>query len=64
MPVVGILTSGASGSYVTSAFRQGLSQAGLVEGRNVTFEYHWADGDRSGRAATILVGLLPEVAWR
>ena len=44
MPVIGYLSSAASGSYAPSEFHQGLSQAGFVEGRNVAIEYHWADG--------------------
>jgi putative ABC transport system substrate-binding protein len=42
--VIGILSPDSSGSYANAAFRQGLSQAGFVEGRNVAIEYHWADG--------------------
>jgi putative ABC transport system substrate-binding protein len=44
MPVVGLLDSGASASnreYLTP-FRQGLGEAGYVEGQNVAIEYRWA----------------------
>jgi putative ABC transport system substrate-binding protein len=44
MPVVGYVTAGtteASANAVT-AFRKGLSEAGFVEGQNVTVEYRWA----------------------
>src|ERR1700674_3676686 len=46
MPVVGFV-SGASADLsadVVRAFRKGLSEAGYVEGRNVTVEYHWLEG--------------------
>jgi putative tryptophan/tyrosine transport system substrate-binding protein len=44
LPVIGILAPGPPGSYAPPAFHQGLGQAGFVEKRNVTIEYHWADG--------------------
>jgi hypothetical protein len=41
MPVIGFLgPSGQSDAYRVTAFRQGLSEAGLVDGQNFTIEYH------------------------
>jgi len=43
MPVVGYLGQWREES-VLPAFRQGLGEAGYVEGRNVVIEYRWAEG--------------------
>jgi putative ABC transport system substrate-binding protein len=46
MPVVGYLASGAARPMagLVSAFHEGLSESGYVEGRNVAIEYRWAEG--------------------
>ena len=46
IPVVGFLNSlsSAESSDVAAAFRQGVAQAGLVEGKSIRFEYLYADG--------------------
>ena len=46
MPVIGCLfgISSEAGQAVLAAVRKGLAQAGFVEGRNVAFDYRWADG--------------------
>jgi putative tryptophan/tyrosine transport system substrate-binding protein len=56
MPVIGYLSSGAI-SERTAAFRQGLGEAGYVEGRNVAIEYRFAEGhyDRLPAMAADLV---------
>jgi putative tryptophan/tyrosine transport system substrate-binding protein len=59
MPVVGWLSSRNSetDALVLPAFRQGLNAQGYIEGRNVTVEYRWADGqyDRVPEFAVDLV---------
>src|SRR5262245_3800776 len=47
MPVVGFLSNTSPETIVERslrAFRQGLKEAGFVEGENVAIEYRWAEG--------------------
>ena len=57
MPLVGFLGSASPEVYADRirAFRQGLKEAGYVEGQNVNIEYRWAEAD---------TGRLPELAAR
>ena len=65
IPLIGIINAGSAA--VTSkgyeAFRNDLRQLGYVEGRNIRYEYRFADGflDRLPRLAEELVRLNPTV---
>src|ERR1700681_2439665 len=60
MPVIGVLGGGSSGAFApfVTAFREGLSETGHVEGQNVAIEYRWAEGsyDRLPALAAEFVG--------
>jgi putative tryptophan/tyrosine transport system substrate-binding protein len=59
LPVIGFLSSRSPGesASVVAAFRQGLSEAGYVEGQSVRIEFLWAEGqyDRLPAMAVDLV---------
>src|SRR6516164_9481004 len=59
MPVVGYLDASSPGATAArvAVFRQGLAEAGYVEGRNVAIPYLWAEGqyDRLPQMAAELV---------
>src|SRR5262249_3294586 len=47
LPVIGILSSRsrATDALLIAVIRQGLNDAGFIEGRNVSIEYRWAEGN-------------------
>src|SRR6516164_6183063 len=57
MPVVGFLSNVSLEGFspYLATFRQGLGEAGFVEGRNVAIEYRWADNERLQGVAAELV---------
>jgi putative ABC transport system substrate-binding protein len=59
MPVVGLLGATTPHGYAAQlgAFRQGLSEAGFVEGRNVAIEYRWAE-DQYDRLPALAADLV------
>jgi putative ABC transport system substrate-binding protein len=75
MPIVGFLNPGSpdTGREWIAGFRQGLAEAGYVDGRNVAIEYHWARdqndrlpvmaADLARRQIAVIVALgIPSIA--
>jgi putative ABC transport system substrate-binding protein len=75
MPVIGMLDARSPGTIIETflrAFRQGLKEAGYVEGENVSLEYRWADNhinrlpalaaELTRRQVSIIAGATPAVA--
>jgi putative tryptophan/tyrosine transport system substrate-binding protein len=65
VPVIGFLHTGSPEvtPSLLAGFRQGLSETGFVEGRNLTIEFRWAnnDNDRLRELASDLVGRRVDV---
>jgi len=65
MPVIGYLHSASPEPYspMIAAFRQGLAEAGYVDGQNVTIDYRWAEGqfNRLPALAAELVARQPAI---
>jgi putative ABC transport system substrate-binding protein len=59
MPVVGFLSSGSPAAFapMVAALRRGLNEAGVIEGKDFTIEFRWAEGqyDRLPALAAELV---------
>jgi putative tryptophan/tyrosine transport system substrate-binding protein len=65
VPVMGVLVAGSAGlaGPYLAAIRQGLGEAGYIEGQNLAIEYRWAEGhyDRLHALAADLVGRKVEL---
>ena len=59
MPVLGFLGSASPERYANAlrGFREGLSETGFVEGRNITVEYRWAN-DQNDRLPALAIELV------
>jgi putative ABC transport system substrate-binding protein len=59
VPVVGYVrsTTAAGFAHIETALRQGLKEAGSVEGQNVAVEFHYAD-DRADRLSALIADLI------
>ena len=61
VPVIGFLGGGSleTDGNLVAGFRQGLSESGYIEGRNVSIEYRWAENQNDR-----LPGLVSDLVRR
>ena len=76
MPVIGFMSARSpdDSMHLVAAFRQGLSEAGFVEGQNAAIEYRWGLGqydrmpalaaDLVNRRVAVLVGVGGDISAR
>ena len=59
LPVVAFVNTGSAEGLKSraDAFRKGLSEAGFVEGKDVTIEYHWLEG-RTDQLSAVMADLV------
>lgn len=59
LPVIALVNTGSADGLADRAiaFRKGLSETGYVEGKNVTIEYHWLEG-QNDRLPTVMSDLI------
>src|SRR4051794_26588764 len=59
MPTIGFIRSSAEAGFghIVAAFRQGLSDAGYVDGRTIKIEFRWGDGSKE-RLSTLATELV------
>src|SRR5258705_8748250 len=57
LPVIGVVNGGSADPSFSAAFRRGLAETGYAEGRNVTVEYHWLEGDQLVRLPALVADL-------
>ena len=59
VPVVAFVNTGSADGLKNRVvgFRKGLSEAGIVDGKDVTIEYHWLDG-RTDQLQAVMADLV------
>jgi hypothetical protein len=58
IPVIGFLSSFTTNPRFVAAFRQGLGEAGYIEGENVVVEYQGVVGGQYDRLPTVAADLV------
>jgi ABC-type uncharacterized transport system substrate-binding protein len=58
LPVIGFLSSFTTNPRFATAFRQGLREAGYIEGQQVAVEYHWVEGGQYDQLPKVAADLV------